>query len=1429
MADSNLKDTRVVMGMDSDTHPSFMKQGRYLRAIDVDVSNTSQRGGGDFIQTTWGNEQVATQLPAGDNKCIGSVEDATTLSVVYFIANSEGNHCIFRFYAETKTIVKLVESSELNFSPTFLIHSARIVNELCYWTDRYNPPRKLNLTKAEAGEYADFNFDVLDLIKSPPMFPPLATYGQDDTRIINYLAGKWFQFRTRYIFDDGEVSALSPVSKLLFDGQYNPKISPLNYIELDYSDAGLFVPRINSNNASRSVITAIEICMRETDEQTGTWETNGTDEVWRSVKVVSLSEMDDANYKLRFYNDSNYPVIPTAQSLKVYDSVPYRCGTLDFIQDRLFVADCEEGWFVIKDRRKGLDQQIELYANYGDYGETPPYAGGIANGYEFAASGSTPFSVSLSATDTNDPLAEGTSTFYTALNFATTTDGANVTLSSAGGVTIDTGGSLFINYTFSYTISNYVFSPSPAGSSSVAARWVFKKNSVVFKEIDIDANGSFSEVIIIEVAATDVVTVELEEEEDIRYKASEPYETETLDFDVSDVSIDSTNASLVATAGGYKRYGAYEFMLVYFDRAGRIVATGYPEHIYIRGEAEDLDDSIGTQEYKTGTAWITWDIYHLPPKEATHYQWTRTKDLNHNRYLEHVVQDVRYVKTFIEDADNNINFAEIEVDYDDGDKKEVYISLRSVEFFRDSNTDSSIDAWIPEEGDRMRLIARSETDYFQTVYDVPIKGMRGEYLVISLADAKEVLPEIEKGFLVEVYTPKRKSDTKIFYEFGEIYEIINAGGENRAHKGNTTDQIATEGNLVDLTGTPAVGIFTSGDTYYRKRNHIRRAVPTDYPVNTGVEIVEPYYVESHQISDFVRSSVTDIGRAFIYDANAKKKFYETKIRFSNPFNEEITQNGLSSFEALNEKILSIASGRIRKLVAVAKEQQEGDVMLALCERFSVSLYVFENIIQDTSNQRLISISEKVLPKENRLKGEYGTMHPESVVVFNENCYWYDINARAVLQYGRNGLVEVSRYLQETFFFNLTKEILPNRDWVRVYGGIDPEKMLYVISFIPEETIPVKFFPEEPDFLPNATNPYPDVPQPEVVEPPTPPEKIDLTIYRACCPSDIPLPPPEEPEEPTPVKRVQMTLANGVGDADGDPNTVGSRENSLLYINDPTVQLPFTISLGDVVLVQYFHNSNWWSETVTIDFVFGNQNFRATPIFASVPSANNIGIPLFGRIKNITTDSEFVEIGQQTPTEGFPATSVGDGTPEDPLVEFPSTYTYPTLTTAFHTESNSWVTDYSFSLENMARVGHQTFLSFKDGKLYIHNVEGSNTFHEILFDPAVTYYFNNENPKQEKVWIGFRIDANNKWYVCDITNEKGQESHLIPEDFVKREGKFYADILKDVLTDDPSIQFPLFNGDDIRSVWIKACVRPEKNERSELYFITAISIESTGHK
>jgi len=55
-------------------------------------------------------------------------------------------------------------------------------------------------------------------------------------------------------------------------------------------------------------------------------------------------------------------------------------------------------------------------------------------------------------------------------------------------------------------------------------------------------------------------------------------------------------------------------------------------------------------------------------------------------------------------------------------------------------------------------------------------------------DNVATLPTLTEGFLFEIYTPKLKSDDQIYYEFGQCYEVGDAGLSTRFHKGQTQNQ-----------------------------------------------------------------------------------------------------------------------------------------------------------------------------------------------------------------------------------------------------------------------------------------------------------------------------------------------------------------------------------------------------------------------------------------------------------------------------------------------------------------------------------------------------------------------------------------------------------------------------------------------------------------
>jgi hypothetical protein len=100
-----------------------------------------------------------TQLPLGDNKVIGSVEDKQGSSLIYFVFNSLGNHTIWRYYPEEQTaandkgvIRKVIESSVLGFQIDKKIHSACVLDNYLIWVNSTaTPPRLLDLDKATLG------------------------------------------------------------------------------------------------------------------------------------------------------------------------------------------------------------------------------------------------------------------------------------------------------------------------------------------------------------------------------------------------------------------------------------------------------------------------------------------------------------------------------------------------------------------------------------------------------------------------------------------------------------------------------------------------------------------------------------------------------------------------------------------------------------------------------------------------------------------------------------------------------------------------------------------------------------------------------------------------------------------------------------------------------------------------------------------------------------------------------------------------------------------------------------------------------------------------------------------------------------------------------------------------------------------------------
>ncbi len=85
--------------------------------------------------------------------------------------NSGSNHFIYKYDVATTTATKLVEGAFLNFSKNFPIYGINLIEDLLFFTDNFNQPRKINVTEATSSSGYYYNEDQISVSKYNPWQP----------------------------------------------------------------------------------------------------------------------------------------------------------------------------------------------------------------------------------------------------------------------------------------------------------------------------------------------------------------------------------------------------------------------------------------------------------------------------------------------------------------------------------------------------------------------------------------------------------------------------------------------------------------------------------------------------------------------------------------------------------------------------------------------------------------------------------------------------------------------------------------------------------------------------------------------------------------------------------------------------------------------------------------------------------------------------------------------------------------------------------------------------------------------------------------------------------------------------------------------------------------------------------------------------------
>ncbi len=265
---SEIKNTFLKSKMNKDLDSRLIPNGEYRDGQNVSISKSEDSDVG-AIENILGNTLI-TELGLSDEcglDIIGQFADVSNDRYFLFLTNYSDNSfdllsdttiptpstlavdtkCIIAvYYVKTNEYYILVDGTFLNFSKNSLMNGISLIEDLLFFTDFRNQPRKINVKKAQDNPLYYTKEHQISVAKYYPHQPiklyrwdsttstyistmedvvsPLLPNGitlnpNEDTRFAGdkeFLKDKFVRFSYRLKFDDGEYSLIAPFTQIAF-------------------------------------------------------------------------------------------------------------------------------------------------------------------------------------------------------------------------------------------------------------------------------------------------------------------------------------------------------------------------------------------------------------------------------------------------------------------------------------------------------------------------------------------------------------------------------------------------------------------------------------------------------------------------------------------------------------------------------------------------------------------------------------------------------------------------------------------------------------------------------------------------------------------------------------------------------------------------------------------------------------------------------------------------------------------------------------------------------------------------------------------------------------------------------------------------------------------------------------------------------------
>ena len=404
-------------------------------------------------------------------------------------------------------------------------------------------------------------------------------------------------------------------------------------------------------------------------------------------------------------------------------------------------------------------------------------------------------------------------------------------------------------------------------------------------------------------------------------------------FSVSNIILDFINSNnpVDGVANSiYKHKSRYGYGLVYLDDFG--VTNGVVTDNELLFETPELTATGGAA---SKIPKINVSINHQPPIWAKSYSFVRTAN-----------QTVQFLLSTVScntEKDSGLN-----------------PSYAYIEITNQQNNQNNFPVYEFTDGDRVRIIGVFVGAL--APYDFPIVSLKtgptingavvqGDFLVVPY-DAVLSGFGSNDHYLIEIYTPalNSTSNQQFFYEFGETYEVLDAGTVGRRHAGQTQDQV--------IGSLPATFSFTRGDFYIKSRK---------IPLNADLSNVTAVSIIDQSVSDFFPSKVVGNGRAFVVDQDAGEVYFPTLLRWSLAYQQDTNINQTNRFYPANLDEVDRQRGDIQRF------KSRDRILRIFQNRSCGQVGVYGRFIQNNQGNSELVTTDEIITSNNvqYYSGEYG--------------------------------------------------------------------------------------------------------------------------------------------------------------------------------------------------------------------------------------------------------------------------------------------------------------------------------------------------------------------------------------------------------------------------------------------------------------------------